>query len=372
MSFHSFQTGLRAQLRMPGGRRRPLAALLVLLIAGIAAWCLTATPPPIVVAKKGGYTDVRLYHDITAQVAKGQHFYAATAQLQRLHHYPLKPFITVRQPTEIMFAARFGWKIVQYVCMAALFTATFLWVIATEGKFHLVERIALLGAMGAGGSQVTSERILALQEYPAGQFIGIGLALWIGWRKQWWLPMIPIMLALFIRELTLPFVLLALAFAAWERNWREVAGWVAILALWSAFMAWHATQVMATWLPTDISSRGWHGLQGYSGFLKSVIFTSTLQPLPLGVALLVASLPLVGWASLKGRTGLFCNLLVWGYALMIGVFSRADTFYWGAIMLPWYFVGYVLIPRALLRLWAAWNARLPEVEAPALETEAAA
>jgi hypothetical protein len=33
---------------------------------------------------------------------------------------------------------------------------------------------------------------------------------------------------------------------------------------------------------------------------------------------------------------------VWGYALMIGLFSRADTFYWGAIMLPWYFVGYVL------------------------------
>jgi hypothetical protein len=35
---------------------------------------------------------------------------------------------------------------------------------------------------------------------------------------------------------------------------------------------------------------------------------------------------------------------VLGYALMIGLFSRADTFYWGAIMLPWYFIGYVLLP----------------------------
>ena len=192
------QSGLLARLRLPGSRRRMLAGALVILIAAIAAWCLTTTPPPIVTAKKGGYTDVRLYHDIAAQVAKGRPFYAATAELQRQHHYPLKPFITVRQPTEVMFAARFGWVGVQYFCMGALFLSTFLWVIATEGKLHIVERIALLGAMGAGGSQVVLPGILALQEYPAGECIGVAMALWVGWRKQWWLPMIPILLGLFI------------------------------------------------------------------------------------------------------------------------------------------------------------------------------
>jgi hypothetical protein len=357
--------GISIRHRLPRKYGRPLAVILVLVIAAVAAWCLTVTPPPIVTAKHGAYTDVRLYHDEAAQVAKGRDFYQATAELQRLHHYPLKPFVTVRQPTEVVFAARFGWKAVQYFCMAALFISTFLWVIATEGKLHLVERIALLGAMGAGGSQVTQEGILALQEYPAGECIGIALALWIGWRRQWWLPMIPVLLGLFIRELVLPFALLALAFAAVQRQWREVSGWVALLAVWGAFMAWHAAHVHAILLPTDIPSKGWHGLQGFSGFLKSVIFTSTIQPLRLGVALLVAALPLVGWASLRGQVGLFCNLLVWGYVLMIGLFSRADTFYWGAIMLPWYFVGYILLPRALLRIWAAWQARGPDFAAEA-------
>jgi hypothetical protein len=159
--------------------------------------------------------------------------------------------------------------------------------------------------------------------------------------------------------------LLALAFAVVERQWRAVTGWIAVLTIWGSFMAWHAAQVSAVLLPNDITSKGWHGLQGFSGFLKAEIFTSTLQPLPLGVALMLAALPLVGWASLRGRIGLFCNLLVWGYALMIGLFSRADTFYWGAIMLPWYFVGYVLLPRAVLRLYAMWNARWPEEARPA-------
>jgi len=347
--------------RLPRRKARVLAVALALLVAALAAWCLTASPPPIKVAKKGGYTDVKLYHDMAAQVAKGENYYTAAAALHRAHNYPLKPFMTMRQPTEVVFAAHFGWNAVQYFCMGMLFIGTFLWVLATENKLHIVERIALLGALGAGGGQVMHTHVLALQEYPAGQCICVALALWIGWPRQWWLPMIPIALGLFIRELVLPFALLALAFAVVEKQWRVVAGWVAVLAVWAAFMTWHASQVNAQVLPHDIASKGWHGLQGFSGFLKAVIFTSTLQPLPMGVALLTATLPLLGWLSLRGREGRFCILLVFGYALMIGLFSRADTFYWGAIMLPWYFIGYVLLPRAGLRLWAYWNTPDEEV-----------
>ena len=87
--------------------------------------------------------------------------------------------------------------------------------------------------------------------------------------------------------------------------------------------------------------------------MKAVIFTSALQPLPLGLALLAAMLPLVGWLALPGRGGLFAILFSFGLVVMISAFSRADTFYWGAIMLPWYFVGYALLPRAFWQLQAA-------------------
>jgi hypothetical protein len=91
--------------------------------------------------------------------------------------------------------------------------------------------------------------------------------------------------------------------------------------------------------------------------MKAIIFTSALQTLPLGVALVLAMLPMLGWLALEGRSGIFGLIMVAGYGVMIGVFSRADTFYWGGIMLPWYFAGYALVPRALVQLYGVLAGR---------------
>ena len=88
-----------------------------------------------------------------------------------------------------------------------------------------------------------------------------------------------------------------------------------------------------------------------------MVYTSSLGPLPRPLALWFAMLPLVGWLVLPGRAGLFCGLLIAGYVVMISAFSRPDTFYWGGIMLPWYFVGWALLPRAFWQLW--WAIRQP-------------
>jgi hypothetical protein len=151
----------------------------------------------------------------------------------------------------------------------------------------------------------------------------------------------------------LPDALLALVFAIVARRWREAAAWGALVGAWGGFMAWHRAQAMAQWQAGDLVSQGWNAMQGFSGFLKAVIFTSPLQPLPLGLALLLAMLPMVGWLALSGAEGLFAILITYGFGAMIAMFSRADTFYWGAIMLPWYFVGFGLLPRALVQVYGA-------------------
>ena len=183
--------------------------------------------------------------------------------------------------------------------------------------------------------------------------MALGLAAMVGAPRKWGLVLLPIAAGLFVRELVLPFVLLALVFAVAERQWRQVAGWLAVLAAFGVFMGFHAQEVAAQLRPGDITSPGWHAGQGFSAFLKAVIYTSVLQPLPLGLALLAAMLPMVGWLALPGRSGLFAVLFTGGLVVMISAFSRADTFYWGAIMLPWYFIGFALLPRALWQLQAA-------------------
>ena len=329
---------------------RPLAILVALLLAALAAWCLTTRPPPIKLAKKGGYTDVHLYHDIAAQVAAGQPYHAAAAALHRAHHYPLKPFFTMRLPTLTELAAQLGWSGVQKVAMGLMTLAVFLWVIALEGVVHWTERVAAGAAIAAGASMVADKALMALHEYWGGLFIAIALAGVIGWPRRWWWVVLPAAVGLALRELVLPFALLALAFALVERRWREVSAWLALIALFAAAMAWQAHEVAAVVRPGDIASPGWHSGQGFSAFLKAVVYTSLLQGLPRPLALLCAMLPLVGWCALRGRAGYFCLLLFGGYALMISAFSRPDTFYWGAIMLPAYFAGYALLPRALWQL----------------------
>lgn len=329
---------------------RPSAVIFALLLLVMSIWCLTATPPPIKVAKRGGYTDVHLYHDIAAATAKGVPYHQAAAEAQRAHHYPLKPFVTMRLPTLNWLVVHFGWHGLQKIAVCALFAGIFAWVIALEETLYGLERIGIGIALAAGGSSIVDADILALHEYFAGILLSLALAGVFGWPRRWWLILLPAAAALAVRELALPFVLLATCFALYDKRWREVAGWAALLLAFVLMMALHAQAVAPQVRPGDIVSQGWTAGQGFSAFLKAVIFTSVLQPLPLGLALLAAMLPLVGWLALPGRAGLFAFLLFAGYAVMISLFSRADTFYWGAIVMPAYFIGFPLLPRAFWQL----------------------
>jgi len=342
---------------------RPLAWLALVILLATSAWCLTATPPPIKTAKKGGYTDVRLYHDIASEVAKGKPYHLAAAELHRQHHYPLKPFVTMRPPTLVWLAAKIGWAGLQTIAYGLSFMAMLAWVMAFERRLDWTERVLVAVAVGAACSVVVNQGLMALHEYWAGWFTGIALAFVVGWPRQWWLALVPAALGLMVRELALPFVLLALAFAIVERRGREAAAWAALIVAFAIGMAIHAHEVAAILRPGDLSSPGWNAGQGFSAFLKAVIYTSPLQDLPLNLALLAAMLPLFGWLALAGRGGLFAVLFVVGDAVMISAFSRADTFYWGAIMLPHYFVGFALLPRAIWQLWQAC-AHEPEARKP--------
>jgi hypothetical protein len=332
---------------------RPSAILFALLVLCLSVWCLIAKPPPIRIARKGGYTDVHLYHDIAASVKLGKPYHQAAAEVQRAHHYPLKPFVTMRLPTLNWLAVHFGWLGVQKIAVVGLFGAIFAWVIALETALHPLERIGIGIALAAGGSSIVDADLLALHEYLAGIFLALALAGVFGWPRRWWAVLLPAAGALAIRELALPFVLLAAGFAIYDKRWREVAGWAALLTGFAVAMVLHAQAVAPQIRPGDIVSPGWHDAQGFSAFLKAVVFTSILQPLPLGLALLGAMLPMIGWLALPGRSGLFAILLFAGYAVMIALFSRPDTFYWGAIVMPAYFVGFPLLPRAFWQLQQA-------------------
>ncbi len=332
---------------------RPFAFALLLGLGIIAAWCMTVRAPAGQAISQDHYSDLQLYRDVVSTMQRGQSYYPAVVPLHRAHNYPLRPFFTVRLPTLAELAAHLGWRGTHGIALGLLFLTLFVWVIATEGVLHWTERVVLAVVLLAGAMTVIDVKLIGLHEIWAGLFMAIALAGVVGWPRQWWWIVLPIACALAIRELVLPFALLALVFAVYERRWSEVAGWLATLGAFGVFLAVHAVLVHAQLRPADLPSPGWHGMLGLMGFLNALVESSLLQLLGQHFGLLAAALGLFGWCALDGRRGLFCLLLWGGYVVMFGLFERPDNFYWGAMLLPGFVVGLVLLPRACWQLMGA-------------------
>ena len=333
------------------------ATLFAILIAAVVM--LAGNVPPVAPSQSPNhsashpkYTDKRLYREITAEVAGGASYYAAATRLQRGHGYPVKPGFTVRLPTLALVAAVLGWGWLRVCAFALLAAGMLAWFRALRGKAILPERLAAAALIAANLGMLTGDPMI-IHERWAGLFLTLALAARVGRRDNWAWVLALTAAALAIRELALPFALLALAFAVWERRGREALGWTALIAVFAGLVALHLHLVAAQVRPSDLVSQGWWALGGPKMALAAIVDSSPLQYLSPPLAAVLAVLPLAGWLSLGGRDGAFCLALFAGYALMVALFARPDNFYWGAMVQPAWFVGAAFLPRAAVRLWHA-------------------
>ena len=332
---------------------RPFAILVIVVFLAAAAWCLATPPGKVSKAAPGHYTDMRLFRDIVGAMEGGKGYYRAASELQRAHHYPTRPFVTVREPTLYLAAAEFGWDRLNRAEIGLLIVIVLLWLFALPPPIIWAEKLAAAGLIAVAAMAPIATSLTPMSEAWTGLLLTLALGLTLWPRAKWWMPVLVIAAALAMRELALPFLLLAAAFAAWERRWQEFAAWAVVAVMFACGLVWHAAQVVQVQLPTDLHSPGWAGGLGPRAVLLALVNTTLLHTLPMKFALVVALLPMLGWLALDGRGGRFAVLLLGGYALMIAVFSRPDNFYWGFLLIPAWFAGLALVPRALVQLYAA-------------------
>lgn len=329
---------------------RPFAIAFFALFISAAIWCFTAPISQVPLAQPGQYTDVKLYRDIAAQMRTGTPYYQAATELQRAHNYPTRPFFTVRQPTLSWLAARFGWDNLQKFAALLVIVNICAWLAALPEQLSRIERIGALFGIAFGSAGVAIQAAVTIADLWCGLLVSLALALTLATRKHWWLALLAAAAALSIRELALPFLLLAGAFAVYERRWKELAWWCGLLACYALAIGFHASSELAQVRPGDPASQGWGAMLGLRGLLMALNYTSpwlmAWQPLGLFLCLL----PVLGWAALDGRGGNFAQLLLLVYALLIALFSRPDTFYWGYLLSPVWFAGLALVPRGVWQL----------------------
>ena len=332
---------------------RPVALLFVALFLAATTWCLLTPPGTVSRAAKGHYTDMMLYRDIVSAMQSGQGYYQAATDAQRAHHYPTRPFVTVREPTLYWLAAQLGWTKLNRIEIGLLVAVALTWALALPAPINLAERLVAAALIGVGGLAPIATSITAMSEAWCGLLLSLALGLTLWSKARWWMPVLVIAAALTLRELALPFALLAAAFALWERRWNELAAWLAVILIFGLGMGLHAAHLAEFVRPTDYLSPGWSGGLGLRGVLLAVVNTTVLHMIPHPLALAVALLPILGWGALDGRGGRFAALLLGGYALMIALFARADNFYWGFLLLPAWAVGLALVPRGIGQLTRA-------------------
>ncbi|MFB0612426.1 hypothetical protein [Aurantiacibacter poecillastricola] len=331
--------------------RWPSAALLALL-GLLMAWSAFAVAPVdaeetarVESSAKGSPGDLALYTRISERVAAGEDYYAAALAEQRANNYPVSPFFTVRLPTLAWLHKSIGMNGVRLLEALLLLGCVSGLVVRLPQSLGLAERAGAATMMALGGAAVAVPQAGVIHEVLAGLLLTLAFVLYR--EDRWWPSLLSAGLALAVRELALPFVLLWLAFALVQRRWREVAAVAALLAIFIIGLYLHYLAVEAQRLPGDPVSQGWDAMAGLALPLMAISRLTALLVLPVIVAGPLAILPLVGWMGLGGRMGLFASLWFAGMFTAIALFARPENFYWVQLVLPTYFAGIALAPRAL-------------------------
>ncbi|MDE2303414.1 MAG: hypothetical protein KGK11_12725 [Sphingomonadales bacterium] len=342
-----------------------VAAALVPLTVGRGA---IATPPSITgafgaknaVKERPRDDDLKLYDAVIARIGRGENYYDFIAAEHRRASYPLRPGLAVRLPTLAYLDAWLGLPGQIAAAVALMLGVLGVWWrrLGEEpgGRPHRAIALALLFT---GASLGLNRYYFVLHELWAGMLIALAFGLHRPagrgspasgrWHGAW----CAAALALAIREHALPFVLLLAATAGWRRQWREMAGWCALVGLFAIGLAIHLHLVALHTLPGDPPGPSWFALRGLGGWLSDVVLSSNLRFFPHWLAGPAVALMILGWAGWKSPAGSFATLLYLGYGLFFMIAGRNDNFYWGATIAPAMFVGLAFTPMAVQGLIAA-------------------
>lgn len=323
-----------------------LAAIASAVLPHMSAHALGPSAEKAAVKSTAGGDDLLLYKKIIARVASGEPYYQAAAQEQRAGNYPLKPFVTVRLPTLAYLLAWLGPLAAHGLLLSLLCVTLWSYWHCLEGAFaDSGRRITGVLLIAAGAAIVFQSKYTVLHEVWAGLLIALAVSL--RGSSRWYLAVMVGGVALMIRELVLPCILLMTAFALFERRWREFAAWVMLIVLFGIVMFAHASHVAMVVQPGDLSSQGWMNIGGWQGYLRSMRLTSPLRAYPEWIANIGVIMACFGWLSWRSITGLFGTLLLAGYAIIFMVLGRPENFYWGLLNAPILLLGWAFLPQAI-------------------------
>jgi hypothetical protein len=326
----------------PNAARLALVMLAVIAVALI--WVSLGITEPV---RRAGQSDLDAYERVVAALKAGQGYYTSLHQVLLDGGYGTLSPLNWRPPAFLIFLSWFPSLIDAQVFLALVTLVA--WMIAVAFVYRssgIGAAVAAAIVMAASLISIIAYRAELSFELCAGTLVLISVAAYgLGWR---WFGLVAGVLALFVRELAVLYVLVCLVLAIRERRWGETIAWVCVIATYAAFYLWHIAQLTALLGPADHVARvDWLQLGGPVFVLRTAAFNGILLAAPYWVAALVLVLGFVGLKQLP-RAGITVSL----YLLLFLFYGRPENEYWGALYAPLVALGLVFSPGALRQLFA--------------------
>lgn len=327
-----------ARLR-PWTARLVLAAVLLSLVTALGV-SLSRLAKGFADKPSRGPGDVALYRAEVDRIQAGEGYYAAAATELRARGYPTKSVFNWRTPLPIWLIGVmpdpvFGKALLCGLALGSVVLA-FDWLAREGGAWVAVAGVlSLCGAMlpcflgnlfvepvlWSGFLLVLSLTLLAVNR------TGLGVASGS--------------LALFLRDLAGPFVVVMLLLALCRRRYREAAYWTVGLFGYGLFFLWHIVQVSALQTSGDrAQADSWVQLGGLALVISTTQLNGWLLVLPQWVAALYLPLALLGFASWKGSAGERAAIAAATYVLLFGFVGQDFNQYWGSLIAPLLCLGF--------------------------------
>ena len=346
-----------------------------LLILGTAAaaliWCLAAACCPLDQRRPGvrwaggettetpvpaNGTDLRLYRRIVECVHAGEDYYEVAGREMRAAGYPTGSIFNWRPP---LYAWLFGmfptpaWAqgVLAAIALWTIFSACR--IMQRDGGMARVV-FGIFPLIGALHWCIDGDAFLS-QELWSGILIALSVCAYA--QERWRLALTTGLLALFLRELALPYCLLALIFAWRHGRRQEAVVWMIGLILYGVYMTRHVQMVAGRILPEDHVHASWVQFGGAAFLLVTCRMNAYLFNAPLWASALYLPLALLGLAGWRGGTGARLALTGGAYVAAFAVVGQPFNDYWGLMNAPLLAFGFAAAPEALRHLFVAIRRR---------------
>ncbi len=314
-------------------------------------WCLwiTATQqtgqltPPADEKKR----DALLFRSVVDRVHAGEGYYEAWGSEVRSRGYPTRSIFNWRLPLFAWLNGNVPDLIWGQLLLSALALATVLMVYGIVcAESGIPTAMAAVFFVGFAVAVCLKPNVFLTTEIWSGTLIAFSVC---AYAHNWRTPGVTAgLLALFFRELALPYCLVSLALACWQKRRGEVLAWISGLLAFAIYLGFHALQVSRHQEVSDLAhTQGWVRFGGMAFILSTVGIHILLSDFPSWTWAFYLPLTILGLAGWRGEMGTRVSMTAGVYLAAFAVVGQPFNNYWGLIDAPLLALGFVRSPASL-------------------------